>query len=175
MFFELIAAIFAAVAAAGVVLLLNRLSGGRLPRWLMPAVAAAAMIGVTVRLEYTWFERRVADFPEGIVVTETHTVRQIWRPWTFAFPLVDRFIAIEPAAVRTNDGAPHQRMTDLLLFARWQPPRVVPMVYDCSAGRSAPLTDSVTYDAAGAVDQAAWAPVEPGDTTFEMLCREPRP
>ena len=36
MFLELIAVIFAGIAAAGVVMLLNRTLKGRLPRWMAP-------------------------------------------------------------------------------------------------------------------------------------------
>ncbi len=36
MFFEMVATLVSGFAGAGVVLLLNKISGGRLPKWAMP-------------------------------------------------------------------------------------------------------------------------------------------
>ena len=49
MVFELIATIVAGFAGAGVALLLNKIFGGRLPRWIMPVAAGAAMLATTRR------------------------------------------------------------------------------------------------------------------------------
>lgn len=172
MFFELIAAILAGVAAAGVVLLLNKILGGRLPKWLTPAAAGAAMIGFTILMEYTWFDRTTGEFPESVIIANTHEARNLWRPWTFAVPLIDSFVAVDPASMRTNADVPDQRMADLLYFERWRAPRSVPMVFDCVEGRAAPLLDTVTYDDKGAVDGAAWVSVPTGDPTLATICKE---
>ncbi|SNS58500.1 hypothetical protein [Tropicimonas sediminicola] len=172
MFFELIAAIVAGLAAAGGVLLLNRISGGRLPRWSMPAAAGAAIIGFTIFMEYNWFDRTTSDFPEGVEVTFTHEARAPWRPWTYLWPLVDRFSAVDLASIRTNDAVPEQRMVNLLLFARWSGPKVVPVIYDCAERRMAPLLDTVDYDESGAVAEADWGPVPDDDPTFSIVCKE---
>lgn len=175
MFLELIATVLAGVAAGGVVMVLNRLTGRRLPGWLMPVVAGAAMLFVTIRMEYTWFERMTADFPEDAVITELHESSAFWRPWTYAAPLVDRFAVLEKSAVRTNEAVPHQRMFDMIFFGRWQKVQVVPMVVDCDTSRGAPMLDDVTFDEAGAVDTAPWAPIPEGDLTYATVCKEIRP
>ncbi|MEP0154063.1 MAG: hypothetical protein ABJE81_05245, partial [Pseudophaeobacter sp.] len=61
MFLELIAVIFAGIAVAGVVMLVNNVTGARLPRWLAPVAAGLAMIGVTVTSEYSWYSRTLAS------------------------------------------------------------------------------------------------------------------
>ncbi len=175
MFLELIAAVFAAAAAAGVVMLLNRLTGKRLPGWLMPAAAGVTMILFAIRMEYTWYERTVADFPESVVITETNESSALWRPWTYFVPLTDRFVALDPAAVQTNDAVPHQRIAELLFFGRWKAPEAVPMVIDCATRLGAPMLDTVTFDETGAVKEAQWAPIPEGDLTFATVCKEARP
>ncbi len=172
MFLELIAAVSAAVAAAGLALLVNKLTGGRLPKWAMPMAAAVAMLSFAIVMEYSWFERTTADFPEGVEVTTVHEARGFWRPWTYVYPLVDRFVAVERASIRTNDSVPDQRLVDLLFFGRWQPLRTVPMVFDCGAARGAPLLDDVTFDATGAVLNANWAPVPSDDPILMTVCKE---
>lgn len=175
MFLELIAAVVAGIAAAGLVMLAGRLSGGRLPGWLMPVAAGAVMILFAVTMEYSWFRRTTADFPPEVVITETHEVRALWRPWTYVVPLVDRFVAVETGGTRSNPDVPHQRIANLMFFGRWQPVRVVPTVIDCAARRAAPLMGDMTLDASGAVEMAGWAPVPEGDATFTAVCKEVQP
>lgn len=170
MFLELIAAVFAGAAAAGLVLLANRLTGGRLPRWLMPATAGAVILLFTIRMEYSWFDRTTADFPESVVVAERHEARAMWRPWTYLFPLTDRFVAVNTAAFLVKPGVPDQRIVDYVSFGRWQPQQEMPMVIDCASRRGAPLVTGVTYDDSGAVEDAPWAPIPEGDKAFEAIC-----
>ncbi|MFV0333105.1 MAG: hypothetical protein ACK5JR_03425 [Tropicimonas sp.] len=172
MFLELIAAIVAGIAAAGLVLAARRLSGRRLPGWLMPVAAGVVMLLFAVRMEYGWFARTTADFPPDVVITRTHEARALWRPWTYLFPLVDRFVAVEHASIRRNPDVPHQRMADLMFFGRWQPVRILPMVMDCAGHRIAPLHDDVTFDEAGAVGAADWAAVSDDDLTYAAICKE---
>ena len=55
MFLELLAVIIAGFAGAGVMMLVAKLAGNRLPRWLVPVAAGAAMLGTTISSEYSWF------------------------------------------------------------------------------------------------------------------------
>ena len=93
MAYELIGAIVAAVGAAGVILLLNKLLGGRLPRWLVPTAAGLALVTVTIVLEYGWYGRVVNGLPDGVDVVWVDRTPQPLRPWTFAVPMVTQVIA----------------------------------------------------------------------------------
>ncbi|WP_116131562.1 hypothetical protein [Tropicimonas sp. IMCC34043] len=172
MFLELIAAVVAGIMTAGIVMGLSRLSGGRLPRWLTPVAAGLGMIFVAMVLEYTWFERTKADLPETFVVTATHGLRQAWRPWTYGYPIVDRFVAVDAGSVRRHPGAPGLRIADLLAFGRWAPVRKVTMIWDCEGRRVAPLVETVTLEESGAVTGAVWVPLAEDDTAAEALCKE---
>jgi hypothetical protein len=172
MFFELIAAIVAGALVAGVVFGLNRLTGGRLPRWVMPAAAGAAIVAYAIFMEYSWYGRTVATLPEGLEVTFTHEARNVWRPWTFARPVVDRFAAVDRAAITAPGADADQRRAELYLFGRWTAPRRVPVVYDCGAGRMAPLLETVQIDENGVVTQADWEPVPADDPTLSIVCKE---
>ena len=71
MFLELIATVFAGLAVAGVVMLVNRMTGGKLPRWFVPVAAGLGMIGTTISNEYSWYDRTVATLPEGLEIAQT--------------------------------------------------------------------------------------------------------
>lgn len=170
MFFELVAAVAAAFLAGGLALILTRLSGGRLPKWLVPVAAGAAMIGYAVWSEYTWYGRTAAQMPDGLEVTLVNEARAAYRPWTYLAPYVDRFAAVDARSVRTNETVPDARIADMYFFERWGPVRKVEVVFDCSEGRSAPLV-TVSFGPGGAIADAAWSAAEDGDRSLAAACR----
>ena len=106
MFLELIATFAAGAGAAGLVMILNMVTGGRLPRWAMPVAAGLAMIGVAISNEASWGQRTADGLPEGVVVVE-EVREQIWyRPWTYLAPQTVRLVALDTKSVQTNEAAP---------------------------------------------------------------------
>lgn len=155
MLYELIATIAAGFIGGGVALLARRLIRS-LPRWLVPVCAGSAMLIVAVSLEYSWFDRTIDTLPDGVEVALTRESRAPWRPWTYLYPLVDRFVAIDLASTLTHEAAPARRMTDLFVFARWTPPARVRAVFDCEAGRRADLVEGVRLASDGRLKGAVW-------------------
>ncbi|SEQ84725.1 hypothetical protein [Thalassovita taeanensis] len=170
MFLELIATFIAGVAGAGIVMLLNKGLSGRLPRWLVPVGAGAAMIAATISNEYSWYGRTTANLPGGIVVAQTVESKAIYRPWTYAWPFVERFMAVDLASLRSNPSVPGQRIVDLLFFGRWAPVNKLPVLIDCAGQRQAQLIDGAEFDATGAVTDADWAPVAADNPAFKIVC-----
>ncbi len=168
MFIELITTFIVGLAAAGSFLLVNRTIGGRLPRFLLPLAAGAAMIGFAIYSEYTWHARTVGTLPDGFVVISQNESRVFFRPWTYWRPFVDRFAAVEPGAVMTNDAVPDQRIANVYLFGRWQQPARVPVLVDCAGSRRADLIDETDLDAA----TANWRDLPPTDPLLSALCPE---
>ena len=171
MFFEFVAAIVAGFLGAGLALVANRLSGGRLPRWIMPVAAGAAMIAYTIWSEYTWFDRTVAQLPDDMEVTLVNEASALYRPWTYVAPLKDRFAALDHASMQTNPEVPDQRIATMFFFGRWSPVRSVPMIFDCARGRQAPLA-TVTFDDKGAASAALWSAPDAENPAIAAACKE---
>lgn len=169
MLFELIAVVVAGVAAGGVVLMLRRLAPA-LPRWLVPVAAGATMLAVSVSLEYSWFARNAAALPGGMEVATTHENKAFWRPWTYAFPYIDRFIAVDRAGILTNEAAKGQQMASLYVFGRWTPTRRVRAVFDCLAGRRADLLPGVVLAEDGTLPNSAWIETGRDDPVTRAVC-----
>lgn len=172
MLLELVATIAAAFSAAGVMMLVNRLTGRRLPRWTVPAAAGAAMLAFAIWSEYSWFPRVVSGLPESVVVADRNESRAPWRPWTYAVPMVNRFIAVDRASVRTHEAAPGQRLVSLYLIARWEPTAMVTMLFDCPGARRADLGGAVEFGPDGQVANAVWRPVPSDDPILRAACAE---
>ncbi|MEM6303467.1 MAG: hypothetical protein AAF744_02030 [Pseudomonadota bacterium] len=173
MFVELIATFVAGIACAGLVMLLNRLTGQRLPRWLTPVAAGAGMLAVTISNEYTWFERTSAELPEGLEVALTVEEQSWLRPWTQAYPFTKRFVAVDVGTARRNENQPDQALVDLFFFGRWSPVNQAPVLFDCAGNRTALLIDGAEFGPDGTVKNAAWEPVAPDDAILALVCQAP--
>lgn len=137
MFLELIGVIVAGIAGAGVMMAIVRLTRGRLPKWIIPVAAGAAMLGTTISNEYSWFSRTSANLPEGLAVVQTVESKAIYRPWTYLVPYVSRFIALDASSMRTNSDQADLKMADLYFFGRWAPVQSVQVMVNCVTGQRA--------------------------------------
>lgn len=173
MFFELIGTIMAGVATALIFWAVNRtLLKGRLPKWLMPTTAGAAMLIAAISLEYGWYNRTTATMPAGLVVAQTVEEAVFYRPWTYAVPYTSRFIAVDQSTMRTHPDRPGQRIVDLVLYGRWTRTAKVPMLFDCDTGQRADIVDGIEFDESGGVVGATWINVEADDPVLKVACEE---
>lgn len=170
MFLELIATVFAGIACAGVAMMLNLLTGRRLPKWVLPIAAGLGMIGMTVSNEYTWYDRTAERLPDGVQVAMTVEEQSWVRPWTQAIPYIKRFVAVDTATARKNENLPDQRLADLYFFGRWSPVNQAPMLFDCAGGRSALLIDGAEFASDGTVADADWTPMAKTDPVLKLVC-----
>jgi hypothetical protein len=172
MFLELIATFIAGLAAAGLVMLVNKVLGGRLPRWLTPVGAGAAMILVTISNEYGWYSRTTDTLPEGVVVAETGESSAFYRPWTYVWPITERFAAVDTKTTRSHLGQPGIKLADVYFFGRWSPVTKLPVLADCTGLRRAALADGITFQEDGVVSGADWIEVGADDPLVSTICGE---
>jgi hypothetical protein len=166
------ATVAAAFAVAGLLLFLMRVLRVRLPKWIVPAAAGAAMLGYAIWSEYSWFPRVSAALPDTVVIASQNAESAWWRPWTYLAPLTSRFIAVDRGSIRTHDAAPGQRLVDVLLVARWQGAVAVPVLYDCPGARRADLIGGADFAADGTVADAEWRELDASDPVLRAACAE---
>ncbi|WP_420414277.1 hypothetical protein [Roseibium sp.] len=170
MFVELIATIVAGAAAAGLVLLINRALGGKMPRWLAPVMAGVAMLAATISNEYGWFERTKETLPDGLVVAHTVENKAVYRPWTYLVPYVERFVAIDTFSIQTHTSQPGMKLAEAYFFGRWSTVNKLPVLTDCVDTRRAALIDGVTFEVDGVVEGAEWVDVPDDDPLVSTIC-----
>ena len=172
MYVDIITIIAAGFAAAGVVMILNQLTGKRLPRWLIPAGAGLGMIMMSLSNEYRWYPRTLTLMPDGFEVVSTTEHRAIYSPWTYVVPYVNRFIAVDVGGVQRNAAQPDLRLSRVIFFARWEAVRLLPAVFDCAQGRSALLDPDAMFNDDGTVRVARWDQTGMDDPATAAICRE---
>lgn len=170
MFLELVATFAAGFAAAGIVLTLNKVLGGRLPKWFMPVAAGAAMLAATISSEYSWFPRTKGSLPEGLEIVQIVEGKALYRPWTYAKPFIERFVAVDTASVNTHDKQPQMRLGDLYFFGRWAPVNKIAVLADCASRRRAALIDGVLFNEDGSVDGVEWVTAVAEDPVLNVMC-----
>lgn len=156
MFFELIGTFVAGIAAALLVWAINRTLKGRLPSWLIPVSAGAAMLLATISSEYSWFARTQANMPDGFVVADKVEEEKIYQPWTYIKPYVSRFVAVDQGRARTHPKHPDQRIVNLVIYGRWTRTAMVPVLFDCANNARSDLIDGADFGPDGEVLNPDW-------------------
>lgn len=172
MYIDIITIIAAGFAAAGIVMILNRLTGKRLPRWVVPAGAGAGMILMSLTNEYRWYPRTLGLLPEGFEVVSTADHKAAYSPWTYVVPYVDRFVAVDVAGVKRNEAQPDLHLSRVIFFARWESVRILPLVIDCAQGRSALLDPNAMFNDDGTIRVARWDQTGMDDPATAAICKE---
>ncbi len=172
MLLEFIAMIAAAFSAGGIVVAINRLSGRRLPKWALPAAAAAALLGFAVWSEYSWFRRVSGTLDDGVVVVTTSAGGAPWRPWSYVVPVTDRFVAVDLGRAVPHATADRQRFLNAYWFGRWQPTRVATLMVDCAGSRGIELPPGADYPVAAVPPEGDWQAIPPDDPVLTAACAE---
>jgi len=149
MIWHLIAAVFAGLSMAGVALLLRKLSGQRLPKWIIPVFAGAGMLGYQIHIEYSWFEHKQTQLPEETLVVASEYQENVWRPWTYVYPMTGAFTVLDTSSL-TERQLGEQRVMEFMLY-RFQKQHVDQVrsqayVLNCSSRELLPLEDDRTPD-----------------------------
>ncbi|MEN3792571.1 hypothetical protein [Fulvimarina sp. MAC3] len=135
---ELFAAIALALSVGGIVYFLRKISGGRLPKTTIPLFAALALVGFAVWGDYSWASRTASALPDRLVVVDEISQSNLWRPWSFIFPVSERFVAADIGGAQRNENDPGKVRVELYYMERRVPARRQTVVIDCSAKAAAP-------------------------------------
>lgn len=171
MLIDIVSLIALGAAIACVYVVVNRMTGRRLPRWLLPASLGAAMISFAVWNEYSWFSRVTAELPESVAVVLPVKESSFWRPWSYAVPMITRFIAVDRDAVMQSEEKPGLVRTDAILVQRWTPTQRVPVAFDCGAGLRADLAGGADLAADGTLTGGNWVTLPPDDPFMLAACQ----
>ena len=170
MLLEFIAVVCAAFAAAGIALVINHLSRGRLPNWTMPFAAAAGIVGMIIYLEYTWANRVENALPPGVVIAQQNTHTAWFRPWSYVFPLSNRITAVDHRVTMRHQAQPDLVLTGVILQERWALNFGVQVIFDCANARRMDVTSATRFTEEGAPEGGDWFRMSPEDPVLREAC-----
>ena len=133
-------------ACAGVVMLLFRLLGRKVPKYVIPFVAAIGMFVYMIWDEYSWFDRYAARLPDSINIVQTFADESVFAPWTLISAPVDRFTAIDRDKIIPNPNNPGQKRVTTLLLKKGIETLALNHLVDCNAGHRGYITAQTKLD-----------------------------
>ncbi|EAU43029.1 hypothetical protein FP2506_09306 [Fulvimarina pelagi HTCC2506] len=141
---ELFAAIALALSVGGIVYVLRKISGGRLPKTTIPVVAALSLVSFAIWGDYSWASRTASALPDRFVVIDEVGQSNIWRPWSFLFPVTERFVAVDLGGAQRNSNDPNKVLVELYYMERRIPAERQSIVVDCGFETAAPTEANQT-------------------------------
>ncbi|SDT92872.1 hypothetical protein SAMN05216296_0648 [Pseudomonas pohangensis] len=105
MLWTLIAIGIAGLGAAGIAMLLRKLTRNRLPKWIIPAFGGLGMLGYQIYYEYNWFEHQLQRQPAEAVLVASETGEVLWRPWTFFRPMTTAFTVLDKKSLQREEAS----------------------------------------------------------------------
>ncbi len=172
MFWDFIAMIAAGAGLAGIIMLLRKMSRGKIPSWAIPAAIGLGMLSFSIWNEYTWYPRAVSALPAQVAVISAPPTKQMWRPWTYVFPMHQRFLAYDGINAKTSLENAAIRRGDIMVVQRWQQTRRVPIAVDCAKGLRAYLIEGGDIAPDGTLTGASWNVPDGDDLTLQAACKE---
>lgn len=144
MIWHLIAAVFAALGAAGIGLLLRMASGNRLPKWIIPVFAGLGILGYQIHYEYSWLDHKLEQLPPTARVVQTEQDSMPWRPWTYLYPLTVAFSVVDQSSMVARE-ANDQQLVEFILY-RFEKEYVdrlshQPYLMNCATAEMVPLSE----------------------------------
>ena len=95
MIWHLVAVLILGLCMGALAYALRRLSRNRLPKWWIPVFASVGMMGYLAFYDYTWYDFKRGQLPEGAVVIRESRDSAFFRPWSYFYPSVSAFTIVD--------------------------------------------------------------------------------
>lgn len=171
MFWEFVTTIFAGLGAAGIALLIRLISAKTIPLWLVPACAGAGMLAFQIYSEYTWYSHQKSLLPPNVEVVTSVEEASMWRPWTFIYPRITRFVALQVNDGSVNRVNQHLVLANIYLFERRRGAKHVHQVFHCEQSARANFNDRLEIPLSGEVLDEQWLLLAKTDPLLMAVCQ----
>ncbi|MCF8480460.1 MAG: hypothetical protein K9H25_08520 [Rhodospirillum sp.] len=172
MVFDLIVVACVGLAAAGLLLLLFRVTGRKAPKTLLLATIGLTVIVFTSWNRYTWADRIAAALPGNVEVIQRIRSESPFEPWTYLFPQESGLVILDKPETRTNADYPHKFWVQLLLIGRDEPETLtLQRIVDCASESWASVGGGIDLGADGLPRDTAWHRGGEPAYLFDAVCR----
>jgi hypothetical protein len=172
MFITLLITACVAALVAGVLLLAYRAVGRRPPKFLIPASMGLAILIYVTYSRYNWADLMVSRLPETVTVIETYRGGTLFEPWTYLWPRITHFAAVDTATLAAHGRLPGVYLVEMILVGEGDPTLTVPLVVDCLHDRRATLAPGAPLDPAVLAETLDWRPGREPARLFNAVCAQ---
>lgn len=169
MIWHLLAVFISGLALGGFGFLLIKISGNRLPKWIMPVAAGMGMLGYQAYYNYAWYDFKLGQLPERTIVIDVERNSDFFRPWSYFYPAVSNFTFIDnDVRVFEQDG---QQLVQYIYFEMHQEhlDRLESHFYLLNCNKA----EQVELDDKGKVlEPAIFKSLERSGLLFQTLCTQ---
>ena len=170
MFMNLLVTLALGGLAAGAVYLIARPFGWKPAGVVYLAAAAAGMLAYAIYDEYSWYSRTSSTLPGRLEVVRTYATSMPYQPWTYAFPRIYRFDALDLGSTRTNSNAPGLTLVQLLRVTRNTSSVKVNAIVDCRNERFAEVDQETEFADNGLPINAKWLNLTDHHALRKVVC-----
>ncbi|MGR0186131.1 hypothetical protein [Azospirillum aestuarii] len=174
MLFEIIIVVCAAFAMSGVTLILSRLLRVRLPKAVIPIVAAVSIVAATAWLRHSWADRAASSLPEGLSVIATVPYSSVLEPWTLVRPRAGGLMVLDGRETMRHPDHPDLALVSILLLEPNAETIKSRHIVDCAKRRRAPVTADTTFTQDGLPKPEVWVSDEEPKALYGEVCKTPR-
>lgn len=173
MFVFIFTTIVVGFACAGIVMLGFRLTGRKVPKYLIPLTAALGMFGYMIWDDYSWFDRISARLPGNVSVVETFTTSSPYKPWTLIKAPINRFTAIDTGKTVTNPQNPAQRQVTTVYLQKGHDAMATTRLIDCTRKQAGFISPATALNENGfPTDDFKMEPLEDNDPALTAVCQK---
>lgn len=104
MLWTLLAIVVSGLGAAGIALLLRKLTRNRLPKWIIPLFGGLGMLSYQIYYEYSWFDHQIQRQPQESVLVAREAGQVFWRPWSYYWPMTTAFTVLDRNSLQRQDA-----------------------------------------------------------------------
>ncbi|MBV6658599.1 MAG: hypothetical protein KI785_12615 [Devosiaceae bacterium] len=170
MFLGYIGAIAGGIGLAALLLVVSKLFRLKLPRWAYPAAAGLGMIGLTINVEYAWYNETASKLPPEVEVVQTFTTQAPYQPWTYVVPRINRLVAVDHSSALTRPDVENVVFVVVYLAERLTGTLLAEMFINCETGERTRTGEDLVQDERGLPPEDSWIMVGTDHPIVSAVC-----
>lgn len=166
MIWHLFAVLIVGLCGGAFLHLLRKLSGGRLPKWIVSAGAGLCMFAYHAYYDYDWYEFKASQLPPGsIVIYEKHTTT-LYKPWSFISPVVNAFTVFDGTYKRSEQN--HQILVEYLTYHFLKDPTERQIIFESVLNCT--TLERATLERGKDISETRFQKVDISDKVYQLVC-----
>lgn len=166
MIWHLFAVLIVGLCGGALLHLLRKLSGGRLPKWIISAGAGLCMFGYHAYYDYNWYEFKASQLPTGSIVIYEKNTTSFFKPWSYISPVVNAFTVFDGTSKRSEQN--HQILVEYFTYHFLKDPSERQVIFESVLNCT--TQERATLEKDKSVRDTIFEKVDTTDKIYQRVC-----